>query len=83
MNNLKKVRGIYGLTQQELADLVGVSRATIFNSENGKIEPKLAIAVSSALKCNVFDVLGEDVFSIQPMTKDDFDSIYKTLKGIK
>lgn len=50
-NNLKKVRNEKGLSQAQLADLVGVSRNTISSIETGQFNPtaKLALVLCIAL----------------------------------
>lgn len=54
-NNIKKKRNIFGLTQQELADKVGVRRETIVFLEKEKYNPslKLAIDIAKVLKTKV------------------------------
>ena len=58
-NKLKEVRSEKKLSQQELADMVGVSRNTISSLETGKYEPtaKLAYVLAIAL-----DIKFEDLF---------------------
>ena len=58
-NNLKEVRQKKNLSQQELADMVGVSRNTISSLETGQYEPtaKLAYILAIAL-----DLKFEDLF---------------------
>ena len=55
---LKEVRTEAGLTQAELADLVGVSRKTINTVENGVFVPStlLALKLAAALKTSVEDL---------------------------
>ena len=50
-NNLKEIRKEKTISQQELADMVGVSRNTISSLETGQYEPsaKLAYILSIAL----------------------------------
>jgi putative transcriptional regulator len=50
-NNLKEVRSKKNLSQQDLADMVGVSRNTISSLETGQYEPtaKLAYILAIAL----------------------------------
>lgn len=50
-NNLKKVRNEKGLSQAQLADMVGVSRNTISSIETGQFNPtaKLALVLCIAL----------------------------------
>lgn len=51
-NNVKMVRMEKGLSQQELADMVGVSRNTISSIETGQFSPtaKLALVICIALE---------------------------------
>ena len=51
-NKLKETRLERGLSQQELADMVGVSRNTISSLETGQYEPsaKLAYVLCIALE---------------------------------
>ncbi len=50
-NNLKVSRNEKGLSQQQLADMVGVSRNTISSIETGQFNPtaKLALVLCIAL----------------------------------
>ena len=51
-NNVKKTRVEKGLSQQELADMVGVSRNTISSIVTGQFSPtaKLALVICIALE---------------------------------
>ncbi|MGN0831337.1 MAG: helix-turn-helix transcriptional regulator [Candidatus Ornithospirochaeta sp.] len=51
-NNVKIVRMEKGLSQQDLADMVGVSRNTISSIETGQFSPtaKLALIICIALE---------------------------------
>ena len=53
-NNLKKARAEANLSQQQLADMVGVSRNTISSIETGQFNPtaKLALILCIALDKN-------------------------------
>ncbi len=51
------------MTQQELAERVGVTRQTIMAIEKGKYSPSLEVAFKIAL---VFDKPLEDVFTYEP-----------------
>ena len=57
-NNVKIVRMEKGLSQQDLADMVGVSRNTISSIETGQFSPtaKLALVICIALE-NKFEEL--------------------------
>jgi putative transcriptional regulator len=55
-------RQIRGLTQQELADWVGVSRQTIISIEHGKYNPSLSLAHRMAV---FFGTTIEDLFTFE------------------
>jgi putative transcriptional regulator len=49
MNNmLKTLRTARGLTQQQLAEALGVSRQTVISIESGKYDPSLPLAFKIA-----------------------------------
>lgn len=54
-NSIKEQRQKFNLTQQELADKVGVRRETIIFLEQGKYNPslKLAMDIAKAFKIKV------------------------------
>ena len=55
---LKKYRLLKGLTQEQLAEMVGVRRETIMRLEAGKYNPslKLAIDISKAVDTPITDL---------------------------
>jgi putative transcriptional regulator len=57
-NNLKIMRSEKKLSQQQLAELVGVSRNTISSIETGQFNPtaKLALVLCTALECKFEDL---------------------------
>lgn len=61
-NNIRTLRFLAGeMTQQHLADQVGVTRQTILAVENGKYSPTLELAFAIA---KVFGKPLEEIFSI-------------------
>lgn len=65
-NNVRKYRFEHGeITQQELANEVGVTRLTIHSVETGKFMPSVLLALKIAL---FFRMTVEELFFI---TKDD------------
>ena len=62
---LRELREKSGLTQDVLANKVGVTRQTILFLEKGKYNPSLRLAYKIA---RVFGVLIEDVFSFEDET---------------
>jgi putative transcriptional regulator len=62
-NNIRKLRFFQNeMTQQELAQKVGVTRQTIIAMEQGKYSPSLELAFRIAL---AFEVPLEEVFSYE------------------
>ena len=58
-NNLKAVRTEKGFSQQQLADLVGVSRNTISSIETGQFNPTAKLAL---ILCIALDKKFEEMF---------------------
>jgi len=55
---IKEYRAKYNLTQERLAEMVGVRRETIIFLEQGKYNPSLRLAynVAKALKANIDEI---------------------------
>ncbi len=65
-NNLRKLRFEHAeMSQQTLADLIGVTRMTIYSIEKGKYIPSTVLALKIA---KVFGKSVEEIFSL---TEDD------------
>ena len=63
-NNIRKLRfNADEMTQQQLADQVGVTRQTMVAIENGKYSPTLELAFRIAL---VFTLPLEEIFTFKP-----------------
>ena len=58
-NNLKKIRKEKGLSQMQLAEMVGVSRNTISSIETGQFNPTAKLAL---ILCIVLDKKFEEIF---------------------
>lgn len=66
-NNLRKLRFAKGeLTQEVLADRLGVSRQTVYAIEKGKFNPSITLALQIAA---FFGVRVEEVFNIKEEVK--------------
>jgi len=59
-NRLQYFREKYGLTQEKLAEKVGVTRQTIISIERGRYTPSLELSLkfARAFKCKVEDLFG-------------------------
>jgi putative transcriptional regulator len=61
-NKVKDYRTEHGMTQQELADAIGVSRQTIFAMETSRYVPSTILALKLAL---IFRKKVEDLFELE------------------
>ena len=62
LNRLKEYRAKIGVNQQEMGQLVGVSRQTISQIERGDYSPSVTLALKIA---KVFDVSVESIFEYE------------------
>ncbi len=58
-NNLEKIRKERGISQEQLANELEVSRQTVSSLENGKYNPSILLAFKMA---KYFNVSIEDIF---------------------
>ena len=65
---LKSARAAKDLSQQELAERVGVSRQTISQIERGDYSPSVTLALKIAKVC---DAKVEDIFSYEEEQDDE------------
>ena len=61
-NHIAKLRAQRKISQQQLADEIGVSRKTISTVETGRFTPSVVIALKLA---NYFDVPVERIFELR------------------
>lgn len=66
-NRVRRHRVMRGITQQDLAERVGVTRQTILSIEKGKYTPSVALALCLA---EVFGVGVEALFQLNKGTSD-------------
>ena len=62
ITKLKSVRETRSMTQQELADRIGMRRETILHLENNRYNPSLEMALKIA---QVFDLRVEELFQLK------------------
>ena len=62
ITNLKSIRESRGMTQQELADRIGMRRETILHLENNRYNPSLEMALKIS---QVFDLRVEELFQLK------------------
>ncbi|WP_135555294.1 helix-turn-helix transcriptional regulator [Paenibacillus cymbidii] len=61
-NTIKVQRAKMNLTQEQLADLIGVTRKTVNTIENGKFIPSTVLAIKMA---RVFNLPVEELFLLK------------------
>ncbi|WP_165211960.1 helix-turn-helix transcriptional regulator [Streptococcus tangpeifui] len=66
VTNLKELRKAKKVSQQELAQLVGVRRETIVHLENSRYNPSLEMALKIA---EIFQLPVEDIFQLKKEEK--------------
>ncbi len=67
-NNVKTSRNAKGLTQEELAKLLNVSRQTIISIESGRYVPSTVLSLKMAM------YLDKNVEELFVLEQSDFDS---------
>ena len=67
-NRLEEIRKAKGITQEELANALEVSRQTVGSLENGRYNPSLILAFKIA---RFFDVSIEEVFIYEEDQNED------------
>jgi repressor LexA len=83
-NNVKHLRGIRGLSQQTLADKIGVDRSTISRIENGEIETTIdnAMKIAKVLCVNIENLITKDLsFDNGTLIAVDYDAIQIPVLG--
>ena len=62
-NQLKELRAERGYSQQQLADVLGVSRQTVISIEKGRFDPSLPLAfqLAEVFGCRIEDIFFPDV----------------------
>ena len=80
--NLKKYRVAQELTQEQLADIVGVRRETIMRLEKAQYNPslKLAIDISRAVKAPIEDIFIFEKRQFKAVSLR-IDCFFRTQKG--
>lgn len=81
MNNIRKFRGLTGITQKELAEQVGVARCfiSVMESSEYPLSLKTAEKMSKVLNCSTIELLGTDNLKLQPNNDDEKILIIKML----
>lgn len=79
-NNLKDFRKSHNLSQEELANKLGISRQSIIALEQGKSMPSLPLVVTM---CRFFNSSFEDIFNLGDQIKNDVEEMINNDINIK
>lgn len=84
-NNIKFLRTKNGISQQGLADKVGIDRSTVSRIENNEIETTIdnAIKIADALNISLYDLVGKDLRANNvetPLTEKKHEEYKKILR---
>ena len=79
--NIRKYRKAKGLTQNELAEIIGSSQHRIANYERGIREPRLSTieAIANALDVTVPELLGYEVAECKSLSDYHTDELLREL----
>lgn len=82
--NLKYIRSLRGMSQQELADKLNIDRSTISRWENEDMDATVdnAIQVATILNIPVPDFLGKDLSNQEIKPLDELDVLFSKHKDI-
>lgn len=81
-DNLKKVRKMRKISQEELADKLGVSRQSVSKWETGENYPSMTniMCLCTIFKCNINELVHEDMSDINSLDEDVRMSVVKFKK---
>ena len=84
-NNIKYLRTKNGISQQGLADKVGIDRSTVSRIENNEIETTIdnAIKIADALNVSLYDLVSKDLRTTNietPPNKENHEKYKQLLK---
>lgn len=69
-NKIAELRRTFGLTQQDMADRLSVSRQTVISLENGRYNPSIMLAFRIA---RLFERQIEDVFLFEESEEENHE----------
>ena len=79
-NRLKDFRVKQGLSQEDLADELGISRQSIIALEQGKYLPSLPLVVSM---CQFFNSAFEDIFEFEREVEEEINKVLEDDHKVK
>lgn len=79
-NRLREFRKRNNLSQEDLADKLGISRQSVIALEQGKHMPSLPLAINV---CRFFDLAFEDVFEMHEEISREIDKAFEDKSNIK
>lgn len=71
-NRIKELRAKYNLTQEQLAEKIGISRPALSDIETGKTIPRGQTIIRIA---NVFGIPAEQIFFEKPVNHEEHKAI--------
>jgi transcriptional regulator with XRE-family HTH domain len=81
--NIKKIRGLNNLSQQEFGNLFGLSRASIGSYEEERADPKIdaLIKIAQHFKLNIHELLTTELHALEKNKEEPKSAIAGTAKS--
>lgn len=79
MNRIRYYRGLAGMTQEEFAEKMDVTRATVVNWERGVISFQQMKRVAETLNVPLIDIYGTDILVVKPTSDMEVRDILRVL----
>lgn len=79
-NNLALLRGKHQISQTKLAEALGITKQGLCFAEKGRCSIALAKKASEYLGEDIYDVLGTDVFVIDPKSEAEKEKLIEIVR---
>lgn len=85
MEKIKKLRGVYGISQKELAEKIGISRNTLIKMEsetNNEVNHNIKDIkkICDFFSIKPYELYGIDILKYKPKNKEEFFEIIMLLQ---
>lgn len=82
-NNLRSIRLRKGLTQEQLAEILNMTKAGVSHAEKSEMTASRAHKLAKILEVSPMELLGEDNFKIKPSSKEERNMLIEMLNKMQ